>query len=104
MSPTKRQVSEAVFGVFLGTLCVALWWFVSFLSLFLTVGKATSGALFVTLSYLWLILIFASCGWLAHHAEKHITRNVVVVLGCVLFLLNTSCWVGFRFGWFRIGG
>ena len=98
MSSQKQQFIEAVLGILGGVFGAALWLFASFAT------AVTSGALFLALSYLWLVLIFAALAWVAHHAEKHLTRNIVVVLGCILFLLDTTCWVGFRFGWFRIGG
>jgi len=96
----KEQAIEAVLGILAGVSGAVLWVFASVASSDLV----SSGALSVILSFSLLILIFAALVWVAHHAEKHLTRNIVAILGCILFLLNTTCWVGFRFGWFRIGG
>lgn len=85
-------------GVLAGALGGALWLYTSL------VTAVASAGLFVALSYLWLTAIFATLAWAAHRSKKHLTRNIVVVLGCVLFLLDTTCWVGLRFGWIRIGG
>jgi len=100
VSTKKLQFMEAVLGIVAGLAGSALWFFATLASS----DIASSGALLVVLSYLWLVLIFAALTWIAHHAEKYLTRNIVAILGCILFLLNTTCWVGFRFGWFRIGG
>jgi sulfite exporter TauE/SafE len=100
VKPNKEQFVEGILGILAGAFGTALWWFASFASM----AFATSGALFVALSYLWLVLIFAALVWVWHLAEKRITRNIVMITGCLIFLLNTSCWLGFRFGWFRIGG
>jgi len=100
VSSRKQQFIEAVLGILAGAFGTALWWFASFASM----AIANSGALFVALSYLWLVLIFAALAWVWDRAGKHITRNVVVVIGCLTLLLNTTCWVGIGVGWFRIGG
>jgi hypothetical protein len=102
-SMTKETIGELLVGIIVGLAATAAWWFASFASM-ASMALARSGALFVALSYLWLVLIFAALAWVFHKAERWITRNVVVIIGCIAFLLNTTCWVGFRFGWFEIGG
>src|SRR3954462_5329872 len=100
MSTQKEQAIEAVLGIVAGVSGAVFWLFASVASSDLV----SSGALLVILSYSLLVLIFAALVWVAHHAEKRLTRNIVGILGCILLLLNTTCWAGFRFGWFRIGG
>jgi drug/metabolite transporter (DMT)-like permease len=98
VSSQKQQFIEAMLGALAGTAGGALW---AYASMVTNVGSA---GLFLALSYLWLILIFPALAWVAHRAKKHITRNVIAILGCILFLLDTTCWVGLKAGWIRIGG
>jgi hypothetical protein len=98
VSTQKQQAIEAMLGILAGVFGGALWIVAS-----LKTDVASAG-LFLALSYLWLILIFAVLAWAAHRAKKYLTRNIVGVLGCVLFLLDTTCWLGLKAGWIRIGG
>ena len=82
---------EQIVGILAGALSMVLWWFASI---------ASFGS--VVLSYFWLVLIFATQIWVANRVKKTTTRNVIAVFGCVTFLVNTTCWVGVRAGWFRI--
>ena len=91
---------EVFVGLLAGVAGAALWWFVSFA----TMGVASSEALFMLLSYLWLVVIFAALVWLFHNAERRIARNVIAVIGCIVLMLDSACWVGLNAGWFRVGG
>ena len=98
MSTRNQQLIEGMLGTAASAFGAVLWVLASLET------HVSSGAVFVALSYLWLILIFGTIVWLAHRAKRQLTRNIAIVLGCVLFLLDTTCWVGLQFGGIRIGG